>query len=108
MPQKAWSPKRERQYKHIKEGLEQCGTPNDTAEEIAARTVNKERARSGEARTASSTSTRDMSSSRRGGQRSHRGAQGPTYVQLYSEARSRGIKGRSSMNKAQLARALGR
>jgi hypothetical protein len=108
MPQKAWSAKRERQYEHIKEGLKDHGRSEDLAEEIAARTVNKERARSGEARTASSTSTRDMSSSRRGGQRSHRGAQGPTYAQLYSEARSRGIKGRSSMSKAQLARALGR
>jgi hypothetical protein len=76
--------------------------------EIAARTVNKERARSGEAKTASPTSTMDMSSSQRGGQRSHRGAQSPTYAQLYSEARSRGVKGRSSMDKAQLARALGR
>lgn len=102
------SPKRERQYEHIKAGARQRGESTGRAEEIAARTVNKERARSGEARTASRTSTRDMSPSRRGGLRSRRGAQGPTYAQLYSEARSRGVKGRSSMNKAQLKRALGR
>ena len=101
------SSKRERQYEHIKESYEERGQKG-RAKEIAARTVNKERARSGEARTASRTSTRDMSSSRRGGLRSHRGAQGPTYAQLYAEARSRGIKGRSTMSKAQLARALGR
>lgn len=108
MPQEAWSKKRERQYEHIKASAKQRGENTKQAEEIAARTVNKERARSGEARTASRTSTRDMSSSRRGGLRSHRGAQGPTYAQLYAEARSRGIKGRSTMSKAQLARALGR
>jgi hypothetical protein len=102
------SPKRERQYEHIKASAKKRGESTGRAEEIAARTVNKERARSGESKTASRTSTQDMSSSRRGGQRSHRGAQGPTYEQLYSEARSRGIKGRSSMTKAQLARALGR
>jgi hypothetical protein len=102
------SPKRERQYEHIKTGLKRRGESNGRAEEIAARTVNKERARSGEAKTASRTSTRDMSSSRRGGQRSHRGAQGPTYAQLYAEARRRGVEGRSTMTKAQLARALGR
>jgi len=102
------SPKRERQYEHIKASARQRGESTKRAEEIAARTVNKERARSGEARTASRTSIRDMSSARRGGLRSHRGAQGPTYAQLYAEARSRGIKGRSAMSKAQLARALGR
>jgi hypothetical protein len=102
------SPKRERQYEHIKASAKQRGESTGRAKEIAARTVNKERARAGEAKTASRTSTRDMSSSRRGGLRSRRGAQGPTYAQLYSEARSRGVKGRSSMNKAQLARALGR
>jgi hypothetical protein len=102
------SPKRERQYEYIKASAKQRGENTKQAEEIAARTVNKERARSGEARTASRTSTRDMSSSRRGGLRSHQGAQGPTYAQLYAEARSRGIKGRSTMSKAQLARALGR
>ncbi len=102
------SPKRERQYEHIKDSAKQRGQSTKRAEEIAARTVNKERARSGEAKTASRTSTQDMSSSRRGGLRSHSGAGGPTYAQLYAEARSRGIKGRSSMKKAQLKRALGR
>ena len=102
------SPKRERQYEHIKDSVEERGGSTRRAEEIAARTVNKERARSGEARSASRTSTEDISSSRRGGLRSHRGARGPTKAQLCAEARSRGVKGRSSMTKAQLARALGR
>ncbi len=102
------SPKRERQYEHIKQSAEQRGESTGRAEEIAARTVNKERARSGEARTASRTSTKDISSSRRGGLRAHAGAGGPTRAQLYAEARRRGVKGRSSMNKAELARALGR
>jgi hypothetical protein len=102
------SPKRERQYEHIKDSAEQRGESTGRAEEIAARTVNKERARSGEAKTASRTSKQDMPSSRRGGLRSHSGSGGPTYEQLYSEARRRNLKGRSSMNKAQLARALGR
>ncbi|MEV8479397.1 plasmid stabilization protein [Streptomyces sp. NPDC051173] len=102
------SPKRERQYEHIKESAEQRGESTKRAEEIAARTVNKERARSGESRTASKSSTQDMSSSERGGQRSHSGAQGPTYDQLYAEARRRGVHGRSSMNKSELKRSLGR
>src|SRR5207237_1002989 len=106
MPQSAWSSKRERQYEHIKHGLRERGTGEDKAEEIAARTVNKERARSGEARTSSRTSTEDISSSRRGGLRSHEGSGGRTYAQLYNEARDRGIEGRSSMSKAQLLRAL--
>ncbi|MEU8626523.1 plasmid stabilization protein [Streptomyces sp. NPDC048669] len=102
------SPKRERQYEHIKESAQERGVGEDRAEEIAARTVNKERARSGESRTASRTSTEDISSSRRGGLRSHSGAQGPTRDQLYEEARHKNVKGRSSMTKAQLARAVGR
>jgi hypothetical protein len=108
MPQQAWSKKRERQYEHIKEGLLDRGEREDTAEEIAARTVNKERARRGEARESSRTSTDDMSSGRRGGLRSHKGPGGRTYDQLYNEAKDRNIKGRSKMNKAQLERAVGR
>jgi hypothetical protein len=108
MPQKAWSAKRERQYEHIKEGLEEQGRPEDLAEEIAARTVNKERARAGEAATASHSSIDDISSGRRGGLRSHRGPAGRTFDQLYNEAKERGIKGRSKMNKRDLERALKR
>jgi hypothetical protein len=108
MPQKAWSAKRERQYKHIKQGLKQSGRSEDTAEEIAARTVNKERARAGESKTASRTSTRDISSGRRGGLRSHSGSRGRTKEQLYQEAKRKGIEGRSTMTKAQLQRAVGR
>jgi hypothetical protein len=108
MPQEAWSAKRERQYKHIKAGLKQRGESEDTAEEIAARTVNKERARAGEARESSRSSTRDISSGRRGGLRSHKGPGGRTREQLYNEARQKGVKGRSKMNKAQLERAVGR
>ena len=106
MPQRAWSNKRERQYEHIKEGLEDRGRSEDTAEEIAARTVNKERARSGEARQRSRTSTKDISSGRRGGLRSHKGPGGRTKEQLYQEARRKGIEGRSKMTKAQLQRAV--
>ena len=102
------SPNRERQYEHIKESAKERGESTGRAEEIAARTVNKERARSGEAKSASKSSKQDMSSSRRGGLRSHRGAGGPTKAQLYAEARRRGVKGRSTMNKSQLARAVGR
>lgn len=108
MPQGSWSPKRERQYEHIKQGLKQRGQPEEKAEEIAARTVNKERARAGEARTASPTSVKDISSGRRGGLRSHDGSRGRTYDQLRNEARERGIKGRSKMDKAQLERVLAR
>ena len=107
MPQDAWNEKRERQYEHVKEGLLDRGEPEDTAEEIAARTVNKARARSGEAEQASHTSTDDISSSRRGGLRSHRGAGGRTYDQLYEEAKRMDIKGRSKMNKRELKQALG-
>jgi hypothetical protein len=108
MPQQAWSSKRERQYEHIKQGLLERGEHIDTAEEIAARTVNKERARSGEAQEASRTSTDDISSGRRGGLRSHRGPGGRTRDQLYTEAKRKGIRGRSKMNRAQLERAVGR
>jgi plasmid stabilization system protein ParE len=108
MPQQAWSKKRERQYEHIKEGLEDRGRSEDTAEEIAARTVNKERARSGEAGQKSRTSTDDISSSRRGGLRSHRGSGGRTKAQLYEEAKAKGVEGRSKMSKAQLEKAVGR
>ncbi|WP_371650165.1 MULTISPECIES: plasmid stabilization protein [unclassified Streptomyces] len=100
------SPKRERQYEHIKESAEERGESTKRAKEIAARTVNKERARSGESKTAGKSSTQDMSSSKRGGRRSHSGSQGPTYDQLYAEARRRNVHGRSDMNKAQLKRAL--
>ena len=102
------SPKRERQYEHIKDSAKERGESDKRAKEIAARTVNKERARAGESRTASRTSTHDMSSSRRGGLHSHSGAQGPTKEQLYNEARRRNVKGRSTMTKAELSKALGR
>ncbi|MFF2324598.1 MULTISPECIES: plasmid stabilization protein [unclassified Streptomyces] len=102
------NPKRERQYEHIKESAQERGVSEERAEEIAARTVNKERARAGESRTASRTSLEDMSSSRRGGLRSHTGAAGPTRDQLYEEARKKNVQGRSHMTKAQLERALGR
>ena len=108
MPQQSWSAKRERQYKHVKDSAKQRGVSEDTAEEIAARTVNKERARAGEARTSSKLSRTDMSSGERGGHRSHSGAQGRTRDQLYEEAKRKNIKGRSSMTKAQLERAVGR
>jgi hypothetical protein len=108
MPQQAWNKKRERQYKHIKDGLRERGTSQDKAEEIAARTVNKERARAGEAKQASRSSVKDISSSRRGGLRSHRGPGGRTKEQLYNEAKKKNIKGRSKMTKAQLERAVGR
>src|SRR3954453_5531034 len=108
MPQRAWNAKRERQYEHIKEGLRERGEKETKAEEIAARTVNKERARSGEAKTKSRTSVRDISSGRRGGLRSHSGSGGRTKEQLYNEAKNRGIAGRSSMSKAELERALAR
>src|SRR5215210_6588771 len=109
MPQEAWSNKRERQYEHIKDSAKKRGTSTKRAKEIAARTVNKERARSGEARTSSRTSRKDMSSSRRGGQRSGTNRpKGRTKEQLYNEARRRNIPGRSKMNKQQLQRAVDR
>ena len=100
--------KRARQYEHIKDSLLERGSSEDRAEEIAARTVNKERARSGEARTSSRLSSEDISSGRRGGLRSHRrGPRGRTRDQLYEEAKDRNIRGRSKMTKAELERALG-
>ena len=100
--------KRARQYEHIKDSLLERGSPEDRAEEIAARTVNKERARSGESKRASKLSEEDISSGRRGGIRSHRKSpRGRTRDQLYEEARHRGIRGRSKMTKAELQRAVG-
>ena len=109
MPQKRWSAKRERQYEHVKDSAKKRGTSTKRAKEIAARTVNKERARTGEAKTSSRLSREDMSSGRRGGQRSGTsGPRGRTKEQLYNEAKKMGIEGRSKMNKAQLQRAVDR
>jgi plasmid stabilization system protein ParE len=109
MPQQTWSNKRERQYEHIKDSAKERGASTKRAKEIAARTVNKERARSGESRTSSRTSRRDMSSSRRGGQRSGTNRpKGRTKEQLYNEAKRMNISGRSKMNKQQLQRAVDR
>jgi len=108
MPTKAWSAKRERQYEHIKDSLLKRGDDVPLAEEIAARTVNKERARHGEAEEVSASSINDISSGRSGGLRSHAGAGGRTLAQLHNEASQHGIKGRSRMNKAQLEEALKR
>jgi hypothetical protein len=109
MPQEAWSSKRERQYKHIKSSLKERGEPEGKAEEIAARTVNKERARKGEAKESSRLSRTDISSGRRGGLRSGTNRpKGRTKEQLYNEAKRKGIEGRSKMTKAQLERAVGR
>jgi len=108
MPQKAWSAKRERQYAHVKDSLLESGKPAPLAAEIAARVVNKERAQHGESVEASSSSINDMSAGRRGGLRSHQGAGGRTLLQLRNEARQRGLKNRSSMDKAQLEQALAR
>jgi hypothetical protein len=106
MPQQAWSAKRERQYEHVKESEKKQGRSTRRAKQIAAATVNKERARKGESKTSSRSSTRDISSGRRGGLRSGSGGGGRTKEQLYNEAKRRGIKGRSKMNKAQLQRAV--
>jgi plasmid stabilization system protein ParE len=108
MPQNSWSAKRERQYAHIKDSLLERGVGEQVAEEIAARTVNKERAQHGESEQASASSINDMSAGRRGGLRSHLGAGGRTLAQLRNEARQRGVTGRSRMNKAQLEQALQR
>jgi hypothetical protein len=108
VPQQAWSDKRERQYEHVKDSLEEQGRPEELASEIAARTVNKERARAGESQQASAASIHDISSGRRGGLRSHKGAGGRTKAQLDEEARRQGVPGRSKMNKAELERAVDR
>ncbi len=109
MPPKAWSAKRERQYEHVEESLEDRGTPKKKAKEIAARTVNKTRAQTGEARESSKLSRTDMSPSRRGGLRSGtKRAKGRTKAQLYNEAKRMGIDGRSKMSKQQLQRAVDR
>ena len=108
MPQNAWSAKRERQYVHVKDSLLDRGQPQTLAEEIAARVVNKERARQGESVEASPSSVNDLSSGRRGGLRSHQGPGGRTLLQLRNEARQRGVAGRSTMNKAELEQALAR
>ena len=109
MPQSAWNSKRERQYEHVKESEKKQGRSTKRAKEIAARTVNKERARSGESKERSRTPTRDMSSGRRGGLRSGtRRPKGRTKEQLYNEAKRMNIEGRSTMTKAQLQRAVDR
>ena len=109
MPQEAWNAKRERQYEHVKDSLKEGGTPEGKAKEIAARTVNKERARTGEAATSSRLSRTDISSGRRGGLRSGtRRPKGRTRDQLYEEAKSMNIEGRSKMTKEQLQRAVDR
>jgi hypothetical protein len=109
MPQ-SWSDKRERQYEHVKEGAKDRGAGEGRAKEIAARTVNKNRAQSGESRTASRSSVKDKSPQKRGGERSgnRKGPGGPTRDQLYNEAKKKNIKGRSSMTKKELQNALGR
>jgi hypothetical protein len=107
MPQRTWSAKRERQYEHVKESLQERGTPEKKAKSIAARTVNKERARSGEAGESSPSSLRGPSPSRRGGLNSRKGPQGRTKDELYQDAKRHNIRGRSTMTKAQLARAVG-
>jgi hypothetical protein len=108
MPQKAWSKKQERQYQHVKASKKDEGRSEGTAEEIAARTVNKQRARAGESRQKSRTSTKDISANRRGGKRSGSGPGGRTKQQLYADAKRKGVKGRSTMTKAQLEKAVGR
>lgn len=108
MPRGQWGAKRERQYEHIKEGLLDSGRREAVASEIAARTVNKVRAQAGEADTASPASLNDMPPGRRGGLRSHQGPGGRTFRQLYEEAKSQGIRGRSQMNKAELQKKLAR
>lgn len=105
MPE-AWSAKRERQYQHVKDSVQEQGRSEETAEEIAARTVNKTRAQEGEAAESSKTSTQDKSPSERGGEHSHEGPQGRTRDQLYEDARRQGVEGRSSMTKDELEDAV--
>lgn len=105
MPE-AWSAKRERQYQHVKDSVQEQGRSEETAEEIAARTVNKTRAQEGEAAESSTTSTKDKSPSERGGEHSHEGPQGRTRDQLYEDARRQGVEGRSSMTKDELEDAV--
>jgi hypothetical protein len=100
------SPKRERQYEHVKDSAKKRGESESRAKEIAARTVNKDRAQSGEAKQKSRTSTKDVSPEHRGGKRSHSGAQGRTKAQLYEDAKRQHVKGRSSMTKAELEKAV--
>lgn len=107
MPQSKWTDKRERQYEHIKDGAREHGKSEKTAERIAAATVNKNRARSGESDTASPSSLRGPSPQRRGGLHSHSGAAGRTRDELYREAQKQGVKGRSKMSKAELKSAVG-
>jgi hypothetical protein len=106
VPRQSWSKKRERQYEHIRDDMEERGQSASVSDEIAARTANKARARTGESKTASATSTEDISSGRRGGLRSHNGPVGRTRRQLYEEARRKGIRGRSTMSKEQLRRVV--
>ena len=108
MPQQAWGRKRERQYEKVKQSQEEQGRSEDTAEEIAARTVNKQRAQSGESRQRSRTATKDVSPGHRGGKRSGHGPGGRTKAQLYEDAKRKGVEGRSNMNKSQLETAVGR
>jgi hypothetical protein len=108
MPRSSWNAKRERQYAHVRDSMLDRGESQQLAEEIAARTINKERAQHGEAKQMSASSINDMSSSRRGGLRSHLGAGARTLAQLHNEARKRDVKGRSRINKAQLEEALKR
>lgn len=103
---KTWSAKRERQYEHIKDGLLKEGRSEATAKEIAARTVNKERAQHGEAKEASPTSINDMPAGRRGALHAQSGERGRTYAQLYHEAQEKNLPGRSKMTKAELKKKL--
>jgi len=106
MPRNDWSPKRERQYQHVKKSVKAQGKSENVSEEVAARTVNKARARQGESKEASPTSLDDLPSGERGGMRSHGGEKGRTYAQLYNEAKVHKVKGRSTMSKAELLKVL--